>query len=343
MKKSFFGVAASLCLVLCVSFAFAAEQVVPYDLDCAANPAPASPCCFLQPSFSTGFSQAGAANYQFNFLAPTGLAGVNSLNLRTPAFPGFYLAGDLPYAVNDRLKVTLGARWAPGYNSGQGEETYTIFNSPPIVFGRGWASGDSDWVTADLLASYVLARNCSCLKDFSVVAGFRYDYHHMGLSDPVFYPLVNGKASDTIGLTTQTYEPVLGFTATFPGYRCGIYGGDIKLGVLGSPVAWGNVDYRETFGAVTPYALMAVNGNLDAGQTEFFCISAEATAVSWKMCSGLQATVSIFADYTKFYGAGNLAGQVTVSGIPGPVETSAVGFAMSPDLLTAGLKIVLAF
>ncbi|MGO9415042.1 MAG: hypothetical protein ACLP51_07875 [Syntrophobacteraceae bacterium] len=343
MIKGFIGIAASLCLVLCVSFAFAAEQVAPYDLDAVTTPAPASPYCFLQPSFSTGFSEAGAANYQFNFLASTGLAGVSSLNLRTPAFPGFYLAGDLPYAVNDRLKVTLGARWAPGYNSGTGQETYTQ-PFPFAEFGRGWASGDSDWVTADLLASYAFVKNCSCLKDFSIVAGFRYDYHNMGLSDPIFNPLVvNGKASDTIGLTTQTYEPVLGLTATLPGYKCGIFGGDIKLGVLGSPVVFGNVDYRETFGAVQPYALISVNGNLNAAQTEFFCISAEATAVSWKMCSGLQATVSIFADYTKFYGAGNLAGQVTVSGIPGPVETSAVGFAMDPSVLTAGLKFALAF
>jgi hypothetical protein len=340
MKKGFFGIAASLCLVLCVSSAFAAEEIVPYDKYAAATPAPASPYCFLKPSFSVGFSEAGSTHYQFNFLSIAGLAGVNSLNLRTPAFPGFYLAGDLPYAVNDRLKVTLGARWAPGYNSGTGQDTYTAFGSPPLEFGRGWASGNSDWVTTDLLVSYVLAKNCSFLKDFSIVGGFRYDYHHMGLSDPIFSPLViNAKASDTIGFTTQTYGPVLGFTATLPGYKCGIYGGDIKLGVLGSPVAWGNVDYRETFGAVVP-AMFTFNGNLDAGQTEFFCISAEATAVSWKMCSGLQATVSIFADYTQFYGAGNLAGQAT---IPGFTETSNVAFKMSPDLLTAGLKLVLAF
>ncbi len=342
MKKSFFGIAASLCLVLCVSFAFAAEQVEPNDKCTAATPAPASPCCFLQPSFSTGFSEAGATNYQFNFLAATGLAGVSSLNFRSPAFAGYYLAGDLPYAVNDRFKVTLGARWAPGYNSGTGQDTYTE-PIPPPQFGRGWASGDSDWVTADLLASYVLARNCSCLKDFSIVAGFRYDYHHMGISDAIPTPFVNGKASDTIGLTTQTYGPVIGVTATLPGYKCGIYGGDIKIGVLGSPVVWGNMDYRETFGAVQPYALLSINGNLEARQTEFFCISAEATAVSWKMCSGLQATVSIFADYTQFYGAGNLAGQVSVSGFPGPVETSPAGFSMSPYLLTAGLKFALAF
>ncbi len=62
MKKSFFGVAALLCLVLCVSVAFAAEEVEPTGKYTAASPAPASPYCFLQPSFSTGFSEAGAAN-----------------------------------------------------------------------------------------------------------------------------------------------------------------------------------------------------------------------------------------------------------------------------------------
>jgi hypothetical protein len=341
MKKGFFGIAASLCLVLCVSFSFAAEQVEPNDKCTAAGPPPASPYCFLQPSFSAGFSEAGAANYQFNFSPALAIfEGVPAENLRTPAFPGFYIAGDLPYAVNDRLTVTLGARWAPGYNDGQGQETFNdLFTG--AEFGIGWGSVSSDWVTADLLASYVLARNCSCLKDFSVVAGFRYDYHHMGLSDPIFNPLVvNETASDTIGLTTQTWGPVAGFTATFPGYRCGIWGGDIKLGVLGSPLVWGNVDYHETYG-LGFLAVATYNGNLDATQSEFFNISAEATAVSWKMCSGLQATVSIFADYTQFYGAGNLSGQVTV--LDGPAAAGPVGFRMSPDLLTAGLKLVLAF
>ncbi|MGO9415041.1 MAG: hypothetical protein ACLP2U_07915 [Syntrophobacteraceae bacterium] len=341
MKKSFFGIAASLCLVLCVSFAFAAEQVVPYDLDAVTTPAPANPYCFLQPSFSTGFSEAGAADYQFNFSPALAIAQqVPAENLRTPAFPGFYIAGDLPYAVNDRFTVTLGARWAPGYNSGQGQETFNdLFTG--AEFGLGWGSVSSDWVTADLLASYVLARNCSCVKDFSIVAGFRYDYHHMGFSDPNFNPLVvNETASDTIDLTTQTWGPVAGFSATLPGYRCGIWGGDIKLGVLGSPLVWGNVDYYETYGAhLTTVA--TYNGNLDATRSEFFNISAEATAVSWKMCSGLQATVSIFADYTQFYGAGNLSGQLTTPGFP--TVTGPVGFRMSPDLLTAGLKFALAF
>ncbi|MGA2028353.1 MAG: hypothetical protein ABSH17_14975, partial [Syntrophobacteraceae bacterium] len=145
--------------------------------------------------------------------------------------------------------------------------------------------------------------------------------------------------SSTISLTTQTWGPVAGFTATLPGYKCGIYGGDIKLGVLGSPLVWGNVHDHEAWGGVG--GDLTANGNLDATQTEFFNISAEATAVSWKMCSGLQATVSIFADYTKFYGAGNLSGQGT--GAAYPNAAGPVAFSMSPDLLTAGLKLVLAF
>ncbi len=333
MKNGFSGIAASLCLVLCVSFAFAGEEVVPYDTSAAAAPAPASPCCFLKPSFSAGFSEAGEAHYQFN-MAPS-IGGVASLNLRTPAFPGFYLAGDLPYALTDRLKLTLGARWAPGYNDGQGRDNFNDITG----LGRNWDSGDSDWVTADLLASYVLAKDRAFVKDFSVAGGFRYDYHHIGLSGPSSPVGVLSGPSDTTGLTTQTWGPVAGFTATFPGYKCGIYGGDIKLGVFGSPVAWGNVDFREKFGGIDT---LAVKGNLDACQTEFYSLSAEATAVSWKVCPGLQATVSLFADFTMFYGGGNLAGQLSETGVP-IIETSKVGFKMSPDVVAAGFKVVLAF
>ncbi len=340
MKKSFFAIAAALCLVLCVSFAFAGEEVEPYDKYTAPTPAPASLHCFLEPSFSVGFSEVGAAHYQFDFTS--GLLETKSLNLRTPPFPGFYIAGDLPYALTDRLKVTLGARWAPGYNDGSGQENF-VTTPPSFAFGRDMASGNSDWVTADLLASYVLAKNCSFVKDFSIIAGFRYDYHHMGLSEPTNLNEINSGPNDTTGLTVQTWGPVAGFTATFPGYKCGIYGGDIKLGVLGSPVVWGNVDYHETFTypPPPPTIALAANGNLDAAQTEFFCISAEATAVSWKMCSGLQATVSIFADYTKFYGQGTLTGQGIAPGYP--TEISNVGFKMSPDVLAVGFKVALAF
>jgi len=332
MNKSFFGIAASLCLFVCVSFAFAGEEVVPYDKCAAATPAPASPYCFLNPSFSLGFSEAGQAHYQFDIASP--LLNISSVNLKTPQFPGFYLAGALPFALTDRLKVTLGASWAPGDNHGQGQDN---FNDAAV---RTWDSGDSDWVKADLLVSYVLAKDCAFIKDFSVVAGFRYDYHHMGLSGPT-----NGVGdiftgpSDTIGLSVQTWEPVAGFTATFPGCKCGIFGGDIKLGVSGSPFAWGNVDFSEKFGG--SINTLAIQGNLDAHQTEFYNLSAEATAISWIVCPGIQATVSIFADYTKFYGGGSLTGQGIAPGFS--TETSVVDFKMSPDMVTAGLKVALAF
>ncbi len=323
MKKIMIVISALVCFVLCASLAFAGEDVAKSGDDSKWR---------FKPTLSVGYAFSSDTHIKFD--SDIGLFGVRNIDLKTPGFSGLYLAAELPFALTDRFKVTLGGRLAfPGSNRGA-TEAYNDF-----VANRDWDSNDRYWVTADLLLSYAFVKNVSCLKDLSAIVGFRWDYHTMSFDNPrVTFGFVVTSPLDKVSFRMHTYTPVFGLTSTFKGFKYGIFGGDVKLGIFGSPIGWGNARYNEEFGVGGAFGQIRIDGDID--RVSFFKILGDFTVLSGKITPGMEASLSFFAQYTKFFARERLSG-VGHSGAA--VALSDYNFKMRPDLATLGIKASIAF
>lgn len=255
--------------------------------------------------------------------------GVNKIDVKVPGISGVYLAGELPFALTDRLKLTLGGRWA---FSASDDRVEAVYNDGVGI--RNFDSDDHYWITADLLLSYAFIKNLSFLKDISAVIGFRWDYQKMSFENPTALGILSSPL-DMITFKMSTYSPVLGLTSTFKGFKSGIFGGDMKLGVFGSPIAWGNMKYDEEFGQ---NAQLRVDDDLD--RVYYFNVLGEITALSGKITTGVEASLSIFAQYTKFFVKDDPTGKGQLGGAPTATDFH---FTIHPDLATVGIKASVAF
>jgi len=321
MKKITIKILALVCVVLFASMAFAEDTKVN-------NPVKQDREPWLNPSLSVGYAFSG--DTPIKFVARGGsFFGVTKIDVKVPGISGVYLAGELPFALTDRLKLTLGGRWA---FSTWDDRMEAIYNNGVGI--RNFDSDDHYWITADLLLSYALIKNVSFLKDISAVVGFRWDYQKMSFEDPTSLGVASSP-TDKLTFKLSTYSPVLGLTSTFKGFKSGIFGGDMKLGVSGSPISWGNMKYNEDFG---PTGHLRVDDDLD--RAYYFNVLGEITALSGKITTGVEASLSIFAQYTKFFikddptGKGHFGGATTATDFH---------FTIRPDLTTVGIKASAAF
>jgi hypothetical protein len=282
---------------------------------------------WFKPNFSVGYAFSGDTNITFT-TKQTGLGGITKIDFKAPDLSGIYVAGELPFALTDRLKVTLGGRWAFSGRKAEGDE---IYNNG--VASRIWDSNNPDWVTVDLLLSYAFIKNFSFLRDVSAVLGFRWDYQSMKFMNPQAQGVLSSPL-DTISFRMNNYTPVFGLTSTFKGFKYGILGGDVKLGVFGSPVGWGKAKYTEEFGN-----LARIRYDGDFNHAYYFNVLGEITALSTKITTGVEASVSVFAQYTKFYINDDVTGKI--DGII--IGQSDFGFKIRPNLATVGIKASVAF
>ena len=321
MKKIMIVISALMCFVLCASLVFAGEDVARSGDDSKWR---------FKPTLSVGYAFSNDTHIKFD--SDIGLAGVRNIDLKIPGFSGVYLAAELPFALTDRLKLTLGGRLAfPGSNR-EATEAYNDF-----VANRDYDSNDRYWVTADLLLSYAFVKNVSCLKDLSAIIGFRWDYQTMSFDNPHNVLGVASLPWDTISFRMYTYTPVFGLTSTFKGFKSGIFGGDVKLGIFGSPIGWGNAKYSEEFDAGG--TRIRFDGDID--RVAFYKILGDFTVLSGKITPGIEASLSFFAQYTKFFTKERLSGVADLGGVP--VGLSDYNFKMRPDLATLGIKASIAF
>ena len=318
MKKIMIVISALMCFVLCASLVFAGEDVARSGDDGKWR---------FKPTLSVGYAFSSDTHIKFD--SDIGLFGVRNIDLKIPGFSGVYLAAELPFALTDRFKVTLGGRLAfPGSNRGATE----VYND--FVANRDWESNDRYWVTADLLLSYAFVKNVSCLKDLSAIIGFRWDYQTMSFDNPHNVVGVITSPLDKVSFRMYTYTPVFGLTSTFKGFKSGIFGGDVKLGIFGSPIGWGNAKYSEEFGQI---ARISIDGDLS--RVAFYKILGDFTVLSGKITPGIEASLSFFAQYTKFITRDRLSGVIG----GGFVGQSDYDFRMHPDLATLGIKASIAF
>lgn len=321
MKKIMIVISALMCFVLCASMTFAGDKAVDNPVTKEREP-------WFKPTLSVGYAFSSDTHIKFD--SDIGLFGVRDIDLKIPGFSGVYLASELPIALTDRLKLTLGGRLAfPGSNRGATE----VYND--FVASRDYDSNDRYWVTADLLLSYAFVKNLSCLKDLSAIIGFRWDYQTMSFDNPHNVAGVITSPLDKVSFRMHTYTPVFGLTSTFKGFKSGIFGGNVKLGIFGSPIGWGNAKYSEEFGQSARF-----NFDGDMSRVAFYKILGDFTVLSGKITPGIEASLSFFAQYTKFFARER---QSMVGYLGGTVGQSDFDFKMHPDLATLGIKASIAF
>jgi hypothetical protein len=312
MKRIILGIVAVLCAVLFVSTAFAGEQEgVPW----------------FKPALSAGYAfNAGDTNFTF-ITRGISLLGVTRMDIKPPRLSGVYVAGELPFAVTDRLKLTLEGSWTMSLTDKDLREDY---NS--VVAVRSWdPDNNSQSWTADFLASYAFVKNFSFIKDVSVAAGVRWDYHTMSFDKPIATGVVSAPG-DTIDLSTHTLAPVFGITSTFKGFKSGIFGGDMKLGFLAGPIVWGQVNYRESFGIATKF-----RSDDDLSNGYLLKIFGEITALSGKITPGIDGSLSVFAQYTR----SKTGGTLDISSSTG--TTAGFDFDTASDVMAVGIKAAITF
>lgn len=320
MKKIMIGIVAVLCAVSFASAAFAGEKGSDDNY------------------WAPWFKPAVRVGYAFDAIDPEytfttrglPLLGATKIDLRVPRLSGVYVAGELPFAVTDRLKLTLEGSW-----------TWSLTNDAMKEVGnngggrRNWdLDNNSDAVTIDFLASYAFVKDLSFIKEIAVVAGVRWDYHTMRFDEPFKSVGIAGSPADTIDFRMHTLAPIFGLTSTFKGFQSGIFGGDINLGFLAGPIVWGHVNYRENFGgAGTSWHF---NDDLSSGGY-LFKIFGEITAVSGKITRGVDGSISLFAQCTLSKTGGTLDATTNV----GP--TGSFDFNTASSVVDIGLKAAITF
>jgi hypothetical protein len=308
MKKIMIGFIAVLCTVLFVSTAFAWE---------------------FKPALSVGYAfDASQPHYTF---ATRGIAlgGITKIDMKAPRLSGIYLAGELPFALTNRFKLALEGSWTMSLTNNDMQE---VFNNG--IARRSWdLDNNSDMVTVSFLASYAFIKDLSFVKDVSAAAGLRWDYHTMSFDEPFNVVSVTSSPSDTLDLSTHTLAPVFGLTSTFKGFKSGIFGGDMKLGVLAGPIVWSHVNYKEKF---SPTNEFHSDDNLGSGGY-LLKVFGEITALSGKITKRTEGSLSLFAQYTRSKISGT--SDITYVGI----GTTGFDFDTTSDVVVIGLKGAITF
>jgi hypothetical protein len=319
MKKIMIGIVAVLCMVLFVSAAFAGEK--------GSEGTYWAP--WFKPALSVGYAfDAIDTHYTFNTRGAP-LLGVTKIDMEPPRLSGIYTGLELPVDVTCRLKLALGGSLTSNLTSDDMREVYNA-----VVARRSWDLDNSDnrW-SADFLASYAFVKDLSFIKDISAVAGVRWDYHTSRFDEPFNVIGIASSATDKIDFIMYTVAPVFGLTSTFKGYQYGIFGGDIKLGLLGGPIVFGHVDYKERFGGA---ARIHFDDDLNSGGY-LFKVFGEITALSGKITPAIDGSLSIFAQCTFSKAGGTLDGTAHTG------VTQGFDFETDSSVVAIGLKAAITF
>jgi hypothetical protein len=286
----------------------------------------------FKPAIEVGYASGGSYTLTLNTATGVALLGANRIDVKVPTAPGIYVAGELPVRLTDRLTLALDGRWIFFGTGKTADENYNGLSG----IHRTWDTDKRGWGTVDLLLSYAIVKNAGVVKDISPVVGFRWDRYDLGFNNPTNATGVANLPGDTVDFRMNTYAPVFGLTATFAGFRSGNFGGDIKLGVFGSPWIWGDMTYTETFAAFTS---LRFEGNNIRGS--FVTVMGEATLLSALIAPGRPATLALTAQYTRLSTHETVLGTGFAGGAV--LAQTNFDFSASPSVFTVGLKGAIAF
>jgi hypothetical protein len=317
MKKIMVGILAVLCMVLFVSAVYAGEQ---------------EGASWFKPAVRVGYAFE-AIDPHFTF-STTEISPLNAQKMyfKLPRVSGLYAALELPFAVTDRLKLTLDGSWTMSFNNQDAKEVY----NDTSFFHRYWDLDNNDMWSTDFLASYAVVKDLSFVKDIALVAGVRWDYQSARLDEPYDPVGVASASSDKINLDMYTIAPIFGFTGTFKGYKSGIFGGDMSLGFLAGPIVFGHVKFKEPFSGATA---LRTDDDLSGGY--IIKVFGEITALSGKITPGMDGSLSVFAQYTTSQVKGGL--KVDVYGGSTLIGTNSYDFDSASGVVAIGLKAAITF
>jgi len=290
MKRIVIGTLTLFCLAAFLPAAFAGDD------------APSDCRPWFTPTLRVGLA-VDAQEPQYRLTTKgVAISGLVRTDLKLDSAERPYFALELPFAVTDRLTITLDGDWSFTGSDRRMSEALKV----PGASGRTWESdGTSHWVSTELLVSYALIKDRPIIKDLSVVAGVRWDYQTMSFDDPDHaFGVVSGPA-DTIDFRMHTLAPVAGLSATFGGLKSGIWLGDVHLRVLAGPIVWGHLDYEESF--ATPAFLFDFEGDLSHGY--FVRGYGDFTLLSGKLTPTMEGSLAFFAQLTKTVVSGTVIGR----------------------------------
>lgn len=284
----------------------------------------------FKPSISMGYAYFGETDLVFRGEDYVSLGGVRKTGVNIPGKSGSYLAGDFSFSFTDRLNLTVGGRMANAWTSPDSREEY---NGTPAI-GRTWESDGQFWLTAEVMLAYAFVKNASFVKNVSGVVGLRGDFQHARFKNPHLVTGVLSSTGDEIKFDMSTVSPMVGVTSTFQGFRSGIFGGDIKIGVFGSPITSGRVKYKETFNVSTE---LEVDDNFY--RAAMVSASAEITAITAKLGPRANLLVSLYGQYTRQFIDSTV--EMELTGIAN--GDGNFTFSMQPSTAIVGVKAAVEF
>ncbi|MRR17114.1 MAG: hypothetical protein EG826_11720 [Deltaproteobacteria bacterium] len=315
--------------LFCVSFALLAGVVFFSQTVFAAEP-DATALKRFKPSISMGYAYFGATDLVFRGENFASLGGVNKTAVNLPGKSGSYLAGDFSFSFTDRLNLTIGGRFANAWTRQDSREEY---NGTPTI-GRNWESDGQFWATAEVMLAYAFVRNVSFIKNISGVVGLRGDFQHAKFKNPTLATSVISDISDENKFDMSTVSPVIGVTSTFQGFRSGIFGGDIKIGVSASPITSGWIKYKEIFSVGSS---LEVDDNFY--RAAMISASAEVTVITANLGPRANLLVCAYGQYTRHF----IDSTVEMTGTGLANGEANFTFSMQPSTAIVGVKAAVEF
>lgn len=284
----------------------------------------------FKPSISLGYAYMGGTNLVLDGQNGAVLLGANKIDIDIPDKHGSFIAGDFQFNFTDRLNLTVGGRIANALTRPGSHEEYN--NASAI--GRDWESDKQFWLTGDVMVSYAFLKNVSFVKNISGVAGLRWDYSSISFKNPTNASGVISASTDKVDLKVSMVSPVIGVSSTFDGFRSGIFGGDIKVGLLASPFTSGRIKYKESFNP----AGTEIEADDNFYKAMMFSLSAEAALITAKIGPKAELLVSIYGQYTRHF----IDSDIELSAVPGGTHGD-FNFSMKPSMAIAGVKASIEF
>jgi hypothetical protein len=321
MKKVFMFSALSLVVLLAIGPALAQDE------------GGSTPVLRVRPSLSIGYI-GDVDNTTYSLNSATGnIGGVSERKYMYQNFSQLYLEGVLAVDIGRRFSTEIITAWAlPVHDEYVREDD---LGAGALLGGRTWKVYTL-WSALEGNVSYDLIGDPSVPFSFKPKVGVRWDYWSMSYDEPfaVSPGFAVASPADTAEFYSSAVLPFGGFTASYSGFRRGMWGGDLVVEAEGGPLAWGKARHKETrdLGGVRHDVF---EGGLDRGY--FYEVSINYNVLTLDFSPKVQGTVGLFGKLSGFHVEGDLDGSRN------GVELAEFRFIMDRSLYMAGITMGVTF
>jgi hypothetical protein len=167
---------------------------------------------------------------------------------------GLWLELQAPFTVTNCFGLSLGFGHMFPLKT-KSVEGYLTTNTTTPADNREWTA-DPQWWTVDAAATYKL--NCS----LTAIGGFRWDTFMTNFKDPTLTAVVDTNGEERSDMTFNGYIPFLGLQLVRQVSCVSI----VRATVIGTPIFWGDYDYKETIGSATAASRLHSSGVVNNGR-----------------------------------------------------------------------------